>query len=480
MPKSTQIPTKTTLIKKRSVVPIPSTVQKIKNYPDKLVIFKVPASPFWWVRYYNGSTIKRSTKTENKSEAIKFAKDFYEEILIKTRLGHSNNAKAKSFILCADATIKEDEERVKRTEISEHYARTQKSLINKHIKEFYKNYEIGDISYAVLDKFKTHLYTLDLAPATIKLHFVSIKKIFNYAQRQNIIKAAPLLPTVKNEDNPRGYLKLNEYVKFRRTARALIGKVFTITRKYIEDGEEKAKNLRQVIVDQELYLMIGFMIYTFIRLTDVKQIKHKHIEIRKGDDGDYLWMPLPKSKKHTSPITSMPRATYFYRKLRQLAIEQKMKTLGISEDKVNISEDYVFSPSHENRAYAYQQIYRRFTLVREVSGLELNSNDDAIAPYSLRHTSIMYRLIYGGEINTTKIAKNARTSTDVIERFYAAQLESSDMTRELHKRKAPRKGKQSSYSINFDNTPDLNKILEETKNSTPEHLRNLKIKTDNK
>jgi hypothetical protein len=129
--------------KSRSVVPIPETIERIKGYPDKLILFKVPASPFWWVRYHDSRPIKRSTKTQSKQEAIRFAKQFYESVLVNNALGHSNNAKAKSFVLCADALIREDEEKRKRGELSDGYVRTQKNIINKHIKAFFKSYELA-------------------------------------------------------------------------------------------------------------------------------------------------------------------------------------------------------------------------------------------------------------------------------------------------------------------------------------------------
>ena len=84
--------------KSRSVVPIPDTVETVKGYPDKLVIFKVPASEFWWTRYHDGKPIKRSTKTENKAEAIRFAKNFYETLLVNKRQGVSSNPKKTTFI----------------------------------------------------------------------------------------------------------------------------------------------------------------------------------------------------------------------------------------------------------------------------------------------------------------------------------------------------------------------------------------------
>ena len=42
--------------------------------------------------------------------------------------------------------------------------------------------------------------------------------------------------------------------------------------------------------------------------------------------------------------------------------------------------------------------------------------------YSLRHTAIMYRLLYGQGIDTLTLARNARTSVQMIERFYASSL----------------------------------------------------------
>ena len=52
-------------------VPIQDTITRIPGYPRKLVIFKIPASSYWWVRYYAESHIfKRTTKTEIKRDSI--------------------------------------------------------------------------------------------------------------------------------------------------------------------------------------------------------------------------------------------------------------------------------------------------------------------------------------------------------------------------------------------------------------------------
>jgi hypothetical protein len=54
--------------------------------------------------------------------------------------------------------------------------------------------------------------------------------------------------------------------------------------------------------------------------------------------------------------------------------------------------------------------------------LDTSVAGDARTIYSLRHTAIMYRLIFGVGINTLMLARNARTSVEMIDRFYAKPL----------------------------------------------------------
>jgi hypothetical protein len=57
-----------------------------------------------------------------------------------------------------------------------------------------------------------------------------------------------------------------------------------------------------------------------------------------------------------------------------------------------------------------------------------------LARYSLRHTAICMRIIHsGGKVNIYNLAKNAGTSVDQIERFYAKNLPlSAELARNLH------------------------------------------------
>lgn len=95
-------------------------------------------------------------------------------------------------------------------------------------------------------------------------------------------------------------------------------------------------------------------------------------------------------------------------------------------------EDYVFLPQYPNRATASRIIQRQFNLLMEQTGLKHDAvTDTDRSIYSLRHTAICMRIILSqGKINIFNLAKNAGTSVEQIERFYAKHL---PLSREMAK-----------------------------------------------
>jgi hypothetical protein len=455
--------------KPRSVVPIPSTMTNIRGYPSKLVIFQVPASPYWWVRYYDGRPIKRSTRTSDKTEAIAAAKKFYEEVLLKRREGISNNPRKSSFVACAEGLMEEDRLKAERQELSRPYVTSQRQIISKHVLNYFNRYEIGEIDYARLDQFKTFLFTKQLAPNSIKLHFAALSKIFGYAERMKIIKTSPLAPKISNDDNPRGFFTIAEYKHLRRTAHKLVGKVSKVTQTLVEDGEEVSKNLRNIVITRQVCLLIQFMVYSFVRPADIKNAKHRHIEARLAEEGEYLWMPLPTSKGHSTPMVSMTKAALAYKKIRDL----RLKELG--DPNADISDEYVFEPEQLNRSYAYRKLARQFDVVIDEANLRFNADGDRRTLYSLRHTSLMWRLRYGGEVNPLVLAKNARTSVEMLERFYLSKIESTQFTSALLARKAgKRPAKQKSIHVG----PPTDLASHLLKNKLPDSVGSRKLTVD--
>lgn len=420
----------------RSVVPIPNTIESVAGYPDKLVIFQVPASPYWWVRYYDEKHIKRSTKTPVKRDAIAFAKKFYEQLVFNKLHNIITPTQKSSFVTCAEEVMAEDLLKVQRKELSESYVKNANMLIKGVIIPFFQSYNVTDITYQVLDQFRTHLTQKKLAASSIKIYISHVKKTLDHAQRMGHIKTTPIAPKVKAEDNPRGYFKPREYRTIRTAARELIASKTEVMQNIDKGDVTITKKLRNIVISDQLHLLIGFMVYTFIRPTDLKQIKHKHIDIRKGPEGEYLFMSLPPSKKHSKPITSMPRAAKFYKALKAIRLAE------IGNVKADISDEYVFSPTLPNRNYAYKTIARQFEVILDYTNTKENSEGDKRTLYSLRHTSIMFRYEFGGDIDSFKLAKNARTSVEMLDRFYASRLESHQFTSDLHAKKPIQKEKR--------------------------------------
>jgi len=272
----------------RSVVPIPASVHSIRGYPNKLIIFRVAASPFWWCRcWHEGRHHKRSTKTELKRQAIGFAKQFFSQ-LVSAQLEivcRSKRHPPSSFIALAKAVMKEDTLKAERGELSLRYVRCQQQRIEGVLFAAFGERDITEIDYAAMDELRTDLFRRGLSNSTIRLHFASLNKVIAYAQRVGVIASPPIKPRVKQIDNARGYFELREYQQLRRACRRLLGTSHTITQ--VNDGVKAAgQALRRVTITEDLLYLIPFMVYSFIRPTDLKNIQHKHVEVRRGEHGD--------------------------------------------------------------------------------------------------------------------------------------------------------------------------------------------------
>jgi hypothetical protein len=74
------------------------------------------------------------------------------------------------------------------------------------------------------------------------------------------------------------------------------------------------------------------------------------------------------------------------------------------------ASDHVFPADHKKQLNA----------ILDREGLKSDRDGQSRAAYSLRHTYICMRLMEGADIY--QIAKNCRTSVEMIERFYAAHI----------------------------------------------------------
>jgi len=85
--------------------------------------------------------------------------------------------------------------------------------------------------------------------------------------------------------------------------------------------------------------------------------------------------------------------------------------------------DYLFLPQESDREHALALFNFWLKWVLRSAELPLtDAHGQSRTLYALRHTSLTFRLLYGQGIDMLTLARNARTSVDMIERFYASTL----------------------------------------------------------
>ena len=401
-------------------VPIPDTIQAVPKYPGKLVIFRIAASPFYWARYYDsGRIFKCSTKTENKADALKGAIAFYEKLLVR-KSGGLAIGKNSRFEVCATEMLKLQEARIKRGELNTRINYEEKSRLRKHMLPFFRAYEVGNIDYFTIESYLNTLTDAGLKVATLQLHASLLRKVLKHAHRKQIIPHLPAFPTLTLQDDPRGYFNSAQYSKLYNKAKSLIGEDLV---------QRDAKDLvqRHVRITEELYNLILFMVNTFVRPTDIKILQNKHVEIVRKP---HLFLRLVHqgTKKHSQPMVSMPIAVKIFE--GQLKY-QKQRNYGKPDD-------YVFMPENQNREYALVQLRRQFAYLLDTTKLKRDAKGTERTLYSLRHTAIMFRLTNAENLDMFTLARNARTSVEMIQRFYGSHLHGEMNVEKLQSRKATR------------------------------------------
>jgi hypothetical protein len=215
----------------------------------------------------------------------------------------------------------------------------------------------------------------------------------------------PQFPTISIKQKPRGWFSMEEYNKLKDSAEELASPL-----RRAQLGINKGKFAE---LDQEIRNFILFMVNTFMRPSDVKLLQHKHIElVEKGRDS-YIRINTPFSKTRNDPIISMVAGAGIYTDIMEYQLQK-----GYGD-----SEDYVFFPHYTNdRDFVMAIIRNQLDIVMNHANLKQAANGQRRTIYSLRHTAIMLRLIKGDQIDLLTIARNARTSVEMIDKFYASHL----------------------------------------------------------
>ena len=413
--------------------PIPETLETIRGYPDRLKIFRIPASSYWWVRATFGERrIKRSTKEESKAKAIAYAKRFYEDLL---RNNHSVPlSTSRSFNRVAHSLQDEHRQKAMSGERNQRFETDLKRQLNFRIKPFFAQYALRDINYEKLGAFVATMRKDKVSPNTIKRHLVTVRQILKQAIKLNLLDKMPIFPTVSAKDNPRPWFSEDEYNALKDKSKEVVKTDFAWK------GER---------ISIEAHHFITFMVNSFLRPSDWYGLQRKHIAVQKreGDEPILIISPTTSKTINTS-IVSMPAAVGVYSELIKFQDEARLK--AISEQKKRLEHErqravgnprasrkerkqetilkpyddsaYVFLPHIQSRPFAQAIMRAFFEKIVTEAGLQRSHGGANRTIYSLRHTAIAFRLLKGENVDLLFLARNCRTSVDMIDRFYCRHL----------------------------------------------------------
>lgn len=339
--------------------------------------------------------------------------------------------KQNKFSRLADELLDAEWERVSRHELSAGSVGIQRNRLEAHVLPFFRYIPPTQVTHVDLEGFVSRLTQHQLTSTTISQYLVLVRKLLKLAVRKGLLKEVPEFPRIKVATQPRSMLTVSEYARLARTALKMSRTGVTAPPVKSTDGHRDRFWVapRNMLLAPDMFWVIRFMVNSFVRPGDLRQLKHKHVTVVRGDSV-YLRLNLPETKKHDKPMVTLQPAVHVYE-----ALLQHSKAQGYGGP-----EDHVFLPAEKDRNYALAVLGFWFKWVMREAGLPLtDSMNRPRTLYCLRHTSIMFRLLYGQGIDMLTLARNARTSVQMVERFYASSLDGEMNVAMLQSRRTSKK-----------------------------------------
>jgi integrase len=411
--------------------PIKSTITRISGLPKSAILYRCEASSYWQFRVFmEGKQRKRSTKEEELAKATKQAKLIYSEMLTAVNSGETKSepTSRKTLQTVAKSLWAKNETRVKNKELHKDKVEKDKYVFERHIWPFFKEKDVKHIDGETLEEFKTYLANKDLSPATQLSYIQLVMSLLNQALLKRFIAHVPPKPRVRVDDEARGYFNETDYRALLEAAFKNIGTVY-------EFKNATGRVYRRTRITPELYLLIDFMVQTYVRPTDIGVLRHRHVHEVVRNKIKFIELRHPSTKRHRNHMLGTELALNRYQSIIEYRKDggmfAGMDRPDFEEEPADSFEtdaprigpdDYIFAPEMQNRETALNGLATQFTALLEIAGLRQDAEGKPRTLYSLRHTAIVHSIHKG--LPLEMIAANARTSSEMIRRFYGSHVKS--------------------------------------------------------
>jgi integrase len=423
----------------------------------KVNVYKRENSRFWQCSsFLNGKNHRTSTKEEGLAQAKDFAEDWYLDLKGKARNGELKGGK---LFKVAAAQFMREIELLTTGERSPLYVPYHTYRLNTHILPFFGSKALSEITPGVVQEYRIHRQTsrlnpktgLPAKPARNTLHqeIVTLRQILKTAERHGWIPFVPSLAAPfrgSGKVSHRAWFSPEEYKR-----------LFEATRRRAAKPEKP----RWKWSCEQVHDYVLFMANTGLRPDEAARLEFRDVAIVDDDDsGERILEIEVRGKRGVGFCKSMPGAVLPFDRLRNRlrAVDASGKLAegrgstanagpagkGKQPERVAIesqanakSEKKRIKPGPTDRLFP-QNHRELFNEVLDELNLKFDRDKQRRTAYSLRHSYICMRLMEGADIY--QIAKNCRTSVEMIEKFYASHLKNTLDASAINVRKArPRK-----------------------------------------
>lgn len=358
----------------------------------------------------DGRQYRATTGEDDLVLAKQAAEDWFLSLRGKSQAGILKNE--KTFKQAADQFLKEYEI-ITEGQRSPKWVRGYRDRLRLHLLPYFGSMGLSEITPGKAQEYRVHRISTSStgkppARSTIHDEIVTLRQVLKTAIRHGWLAHLPdFSPPYKSQGKVthRPWFSPAEYKQ-----------LYEQTRAHAREAQPQHKWSAEQLHDYVLFLG-----NTGLRPDEAKNLQHRDVAIvEEGPRGERILEIEVRGKRGVGYCKSTPMAVVPYERLlgRAKYVPQgrvREQTRKRNPRLVPALEypkptDHVFPGNH----------IKQFNSLLERSELKLDRDRKARTAYSLRHTYICMRLMEGADVY--QIAKNCRTSVEMIEKFYAAHI----------------------------------------------------------
>jgi integrase len=362
----------------------------------KLHVYRRKNSKHWQCStYLAGKNWRQSTKEDSVTLAKELAQDWYLGLVGKSRAGELKVG--KTFKQAAEQFLLEYET-ITEGERSQQYVRIINLHIRLHLLPFFGGKVISEITPGLVQEYRIHRMTsrtdkktgepIRPARVTLRMEVVTLRQILKTAYRHGWM---PFLPDLSAPY--KGSVKISHRAWFSPEE---YKRLYQATR----DRAKSTKSKHRKWLREQLHDYVLFMANTGLRPDEAARLEFRDVAIVTDEaTGERILEIEVRGKRGVGFCKSMTGAVMPFERLRK-------------RNKPQLT-DQIFGETPRDQ----------INMVLDELKLKTDRDGQRRTAYSLRHTYICMRLMEGADIY--QIAKNCRTSVEMIETFYASHIKNT-------------------------------------------------------